>query len=157
MNTRRFSVIVTLLIASSGLVSAADNASRSPAELEQVQTYQRMVQEMKGQARGPFSRLRWFCNDGSVLPPKAYACVERGGGRQHGQWSADTNTLREAGYLIGNVLAAADAESVAKDYSPVGMLQAVLIEKFLVDTDDGWILRKARFCLLYTSPSPRDS
>jgi len=145
MNIRFLSFILTLLAGSLGLVSAAEITARSPAELEQVQTYQRLVQEMKANARGPFLRLRWFCNDGSVLPPKAYACVERGGGRQHGQWSDDTKALREAGYLIGNVLAAADAESVAKDYSPVGALQAILIEKFLVDTDDGWILRKARF------------
>ena len=145
MNIRVLSFILTLLTGGFGLVNAADTAARSPAELEQVQTYQRLVQDMKVNARGPFLRLRWFCNDGSVLPPKAYACVERGGGRQHGQWSDDTKELRDAGYFIGNVLAAADAESVATDYSPLGELQAILVEKFLVDTDDGWILRKARF------------
>jgi len=145
MNISPLSFLLTLFIGSTGVVNAADTSSRSAAELEQVQTYQRLVQEMKTEARGPFSRLRWFCNDGSILAPKAYACVERGGGRQHGEWSANTNQLREAGYLIGNVLAAADAERVAKDYSPVGALQAILVEKFLIDTDDGWILRKARF------------
>ena len=145
MNIRVLSLILTLLTGGIGLVNAADTAARSPAELEQVQTYQQLVQDMKVNARGPFLRLRWFCNDGSVLPPKAYACVERGGGRQHGQWSDDTKELRDAGYFIGNVLAAADAESVATDYSPLGELQAILVEKFLVDTDDGWILRKARF------------
>jgi len=145
MNIRPLTLIVTLLAGSFGLVDAADISTRSPAELEQVQTYQRLVQEMKAESRGPFLRLRWFCNDGSILPPKAYACVERGGGRQHGEWSDDTKELRDAGYLIGNVLAAADAESVAKNYSPLGVLQAILVEKFLIDTDDGWILRKARF------------
>jgi len=145
MNISPVSLLLTLLIGSAGVVNAADNTKRSTAELEQVQAYQRLVQEMKTEARGPFSRLRWFCNDGSVLAPKAYACVERGGGRQHGQWSENTRQLREAGYLIGNVLAATDAERVAKDYSPVGALQAILVEKFLIDTDDGWILRKARF------------
>ena len=148
MNLLRAGLVLTVLAgygSFASLVIAADLSTRSPAELEQVQTYKRLVQEMKQQARGPFSRLRWFCNDGSVLPPKAYACVEHGGGRQHGQWSADTNKLRDAGYFVGNVLAAADAESVAKEYSPVGVLQAVLVEKFLIDTDDGWILRKARF------------
>ena len=145
MNISPVSLILTLLIGSAGVVNAADNTKRSTAELEQVQAYQRLVQEMKTEARGPFSRLRWFCNDGSVLAPKAYACVERGGGRQHGQWSENTRQLREAGYLIGNVIAATDAERVAKDYSPVGVLQAILVEKFLIDTDDGWILRKARF------------
>jgi len=41
------------------------------------------------QPRGPFSRIRWFCSDGTILPPKAYACTPHGGGFQHGQWSAD--------------------------------------------------------------------
>ena len=31
------------------------------------------IVDMKDQARGPFKRLRWFCNDGTILPPKSYA------------------------------------------------------------------------------------
>lgn len=145
MYTRLLSLTITLFIGSSGVLNAAETAELSSKELAQQQTYRQWVQGMKDQPRGPFSRLRWFCNDGSVLPPKAYACVERGGGRQHGQWSDETKSLREAGYLIGNVLAANDAESVAKAYSPLGALQAILIENFLIEVDDGWILRKARF------------
>ena len=61
---------------------------------------------MKTSERGPFARIRWFCNDGSVLPPKAYACVERGGGHQHGEWSDKTKQLRAQGYLIATLLAA---------------------------------------------------
>jgi len=134
-----------LLLANAGNVYAAETANRSPEELAEIQAFQQTIQDMKEEPRGPFARLRWFCNDGSVLPPKAYACVEKGGGRQHGEWSADTKALREAGYLIGNVLAATDAQSVANDYSPYGALQAILVENFLIDVDDGWILRKARF------------
>ena len=48
------------------------------------------IVDMKDQPRGPFKRLRWFCNDGTILPPKSYACQPHGGGRQHGQWSDNT-------------------------------------------------------------------
>ncbi|NKB89260.1 MAG: hypothetical protein GKS06_13665 [Acidobacteria bacterium] len=38
--------------------------------------------EMKERDRGPFERLRWFCADGTILPPRPYACREHGGGLQ---------------------------------------------------------------------------
>ena len=102
------------------------------------------IVDMKDQARGPFKRLRWFCNDGTILPPKSYACQPHGGGRQHGQWSDNTVELRENGFIVGNVLAATDPLKVANNYSPDGELQAIMLEQFLIDVDDGWILRKAR-------------
>ena len=46
--------------------------------------YRGWLEEMREQPRGPFERIRWFCNDGTVLPPKAYACRPHGGGVQHG-------------------------------------------------------------------------
>ena len=47
--------------------------------------------------RGPYSRIRWFCSDGSVLPPEPFACRERGGGRQHAEYSAERERLLEGG------------------------------------------------------------
>ena len=61
--------------------------------------YRTWITEMEGLERGPFSRLRWFCNDGTVLPPKSYACKDHGGGFQHGEWSEKTLKLREQGYF----------------------------------------------------------
>ena len=68
--------------------------------------YQAWLEEMREQPRGPFARVRWFCADGTILPPKAYACSPHGGGVQHGEWSAKTLELREQGYLVANFLAA---------------------------------------------------
>ena len=56
--------------------------------------YRQWIVDMKHQPRGPFSRLRWYCNDGTVLPPKEYACESHGGGHQHGEWSERTQKLR---------------------------------------------------------------
>lgn len=63
---------------------------------------------MKTADRGPFKRIRWFCNDGTVHPPKPYPCGDRGGGRQHGEWSDRVRALRENGFIIANVLADVD-------------------------------------------------
>ena len=102
-----------------------------------------LIKKLEEEPRGPFKQLRWFCNDGTIQPPKAYSCRERGGGRQHGQLREDVAKLREDGFAIANVLAAVDADELLR--SPDDALQQLLIEKFLIAYDDGWIFRRARF------------
>jgi len=104
---------------------------------------QALIQQLKVSDRGPFKRLRWFCNDGSVLPPKAYACRDHGGGRQHGQHRDDVLQLRNEGFAIANVLASIDADDLLG--SSDDELQQLLLEKFLIRFDNGWIFRGARF------------
>ena len=100
---------------------------------------------MKTAERGPFSRLRWFCKDGAVLPPQGSACLSHGGGWQHGEWSSETTALRAQGYLVANVLAGVDAPAmVAQTGFPEAFAQ-LLVERFLVGADNGWIFRRAQF------------
>ncbi len=107
--------------------------------------YSGWLQHMKTEPRGPFKDVKWFCNDGSVLPPKAYACVDHGGGRQHGNYTDRTRTLREDGYYIANILAALDAEKAMQESGFIDQYNQILIEKFLIRIDDGWIMRQAQF------------
>ena len=107
--------------------------------------YRAWIIEMQGLERGPFSRLRWFCTDGTVLPPKSYACKDHGGGYQHGEWSEKTLHLREQGYLVANVLAGLDAQALVDDPGFRNLYAQILIERFLISADDGWILRRALF------------
>ncbi len=137
-----FIVITSVYLSVTHAASVATNKLATPEELAR---YQSWVQSMKAAERGPFSRIRWFCEDGSVLPPKPFACAKRGGGRQHGEWTAETKTLRDNGFYVANVLASLDPQELAENYSPAGQLQAILLEQFLIDTDNGWILREAQF------------
>jgi hypothetical protein len=100
---------------------------------------------MKTQQRGPFREIRWFCNDGTVLPPAEYACREHGGGYQHGAWSDRTVTLRDSGYLVANLLAGIDPDAATARPNFLAFYNQLLIEKFLIEVDDGWILREALF------------
>ena len=109
------------------------------------ETYRGWVESMKEAERGPFSRLRWFCNDGSVLPPKAYACSDHGGGYQHGEWSDRTRELRDQGYWIANLFAGIEPESISGESGFGDRYAQILIERYLVGADDGWILRRALF------------
>ena len=136
----RIFTLVSILMLSAPMTLATE----IPVVDVNAQQYRQWIVDMKAAERGPFTRIRWFCDDGRVLPPKAYACGKEGG-RQHGEWSAHTKELRGKGYKIANLLAAVDAESaiVAPDFND--SYNQMLIEKFLIATDDGWILRRAMF------------
>ena len=99
---------------------------------------------MKAAARGPFSRLRWFCKDGRITPPKPYVCGDEGG-HQHGEWSQQTKELRGKGYKIANLLAGIDADALITQPDFVDTYNQMLVERYLVAADDGWILRRAMF------------
>lgn len=99
---------------------------------------------MKQEPRGPFSGIRWYCADGSVLDPKPNACVSRGGGFQHGQWSERTRQIRAAGYPIANILADLKPQTAVGPGADPDFLKLLLLEKFLIAYDDGWILRQAQ-------------
>src|SRR5438445_1250820 len=130
---RRIAALTASLLAVAGL---------APAE---TPAYRAWIQEMKASERGPFVRLRWFCKDGSVLPPESAACASHGGGWQHGEWSQRTHALRAQGYLVASVLAGLDAPSaVAEEGFPEAYAQ-ILIEKFLIGADNGWIFRRAQY------------
>jgi hypothetical protein len=126
------------------ILAACALAATAPAAAD-TSPYAAWIAEMKAAERGPFSQIRWFCADGSVHPPRPYACAERGGGHQHGQWSERTEALRGKGFLVGNVLAGIDAEAAVARPGFPDELGQLLVERYLVAVDDGWIFRRARF------------
>ena len=115
------------------------------AQLPEPQVLRTWIEEMKTSERGPFARIRWFCNDGTILPPKAYACRPHGGGLQHGEWTERVQDLRAGGYSVANIFADMDVEEFTQGTEYKDALNQMLIEQFLINLDDGWILRKARY------------
>ncbi len=103
------------------------------------------VQKMKTASRGPFKHIRWFCNDGTIQLPKEYACSERGGGVQHGEWNDRVKVLRENGYYIANVFADVRADEFLQDSRHVEIVKHMVLEQFLIEADNGWIFRRARY------------
>ncbi len=120
-------------------------ASAAPAPRADQAELRAIVESMKASPRGPFSRIRWFCADGTVLPPKPYACAEHGGGRQHGEWSEDALRLREAGFPVANVMVELTADDFGEAPAQQEHFRILVLEQFLIDADDGWILRGARY------------
>ncbi len=127
------------------LLVAAEGYAAGSSGTKVNEKYRGWIQEMKKAPRGPFTRIRWFCNDGTVLEPKSYACVEHGGGHQHGEWSEKAQELRKAGYLIANFMAEIDAGKFLAEADHTEQFKQFLMEQFLMAQDQGWIMRQARF------------
>ncbi|HET9024512.1 MAG TPA: PEP/pyruvate-binding domain-containing protein [Burkholderiaceae bacterium] len=121
--------------------AATDSETRAPAASQ----YRKWIAEMKDDARGPFSSIKWFCKDSRVLGPQDYACAKKGEGWQHGEWSDRTKQLRAKGYKVANVLAGIDATKAVADPAFPDAYAQLLIERFLIAADNGWILRNAQF------------
>ncbi len=114
-----------------------------PLTESQQQEAKRLLQSFKSHPRGPFLRIRWFCNDGTVHPPSPPPCVERGGGRQHAELSPAALTLAKWDLDAGTILAGMTFEQffdAARDHY---RLRELVLEKYLVDVDGGWIYRRA--------------
>lgn len=113
--------------------------------LPEPETLRAWVEEMKRSERGPFARIRWFCKDGTVLPPTPYACKEHGGGSQHGEWTDRVKEMRAEGFYIANILADLDVKAFVQRPDYANELNQILIEQFLINLDDGWLFRRARY------------
>jgi len=109
-----------------------------------AEKYAGWVEQMKRSPKGPFRRIRWYCADGTVQPPKAYACSKRGGGIQHGEWTDRVRAMRRSGYFVGNVIAELDPQAFVGPDADLDQLSQVLVERFLRAADQGWIFRGAR-------------
>ena len=133
---------VTAIVCLSMLaLPAAPTAATTPDEA----TMRSWVQKMKTASRGPFKHIRWFCNDGTLQLPKEYACRERGGGVQHGEWNDRVKMLRDSGYYIANVFADVHAEEFLQDPRHLDIIKQMILEQFLIEADNGWIFRRARY------------
>jgi hypothetical protein len=133
-----------LLALAIGVVVGGLAVPSGAAELPDPDTLRVWIEAFKESPRGPFERIRWFCADGSVLPPEAYACAPHGGGFQHGEWNERARAMRAGGYAVANVLAGLDPAPFLGEGADLDTLKQILVERFLIGWDDGWIFRGAR-------------
>jgi Pyruvate phosphate dikinase, AMP/ATP-binding domain len=103
-----------------------------------------IVQQMMSNPRGPYSRIRWFCNDGTVQPPVSFACREHGGGRQHAQYSEQQERLASLGWTVGTIFAPLTFDDLLAAAPREQRLRELALERYLIDIDDGWVLREAQ-------------
>src|SRR5262245_40014392 len=125
------------------LVLAAPPALRA-APLPDPPELRTWVEQLKTSPQGPFQAIRWYCSDGTVHPARPYPCGNRGGGVQHGERSSRVAQMRDGGYAIANVLSTLNVDRYTGRAPDTDALGQLLIERFLIRVDDGWIFRGAR-------------
>lgn len=144
------SLFLTLSLLCS-LLSAPVSVAQSPQTqagihpLPDTATLQGWITQMKKKRRGPFKRIRWFCNDGTIRPPRSYACSRHGGGVQHGEWTDRVKLLRQHNYLIATLLADLQPEAFYSQPDWLQQLKQIMLEQYLIEADDGWLFRRARY------------
>jgi len=124
-----------------GLI-ACSVAATAQAQGADPSVYRVWIEEMKSSPQGPFSGIGWFCNDGTVRGPRA-GCSGHGDGIQHGTWSERTLALRGDGYKIANLLAELEVGQFSGEDADLALLRQVVLERFLMGWDQGWISRGA--------------
>jgi hypothetical protein len=103
-----------------------------------------LVKAFKGDDRGPFKAIRWFCPDGTVIAPDQRC--PKPGGIQHGLHKDVVRKLAEEhGLYLGQVLAGTPPAEFLDAANDNSRLKQYQLEKYLQLIDDGWIFRKARY------------
>ena len=147
--TRRLTAASLALVI--GLASAAHGqAPTAPTPYPQLDAaraaeVRAALQAMKRDPRGPYQRIVWICADGTRVGPRDGNCQGRGGGRQHAEFSAAALGLHQLGFHPGTIFAALPYEEFVDAERAHDRLRELVLEAYLIDSDDGWVLRRAQY------------
>jgi hypothetical protein len=125
------------------LCLAANLAAQGPVDISAAQAEQakKIIDVMKRNPRGPYLQLRWFCNDGTVLPPKGAPCANHGGGYQRGELSEQSKELDKLGFRVGVLFTGLPYENFLDAGRNYEFLRELIVQSYLVQIDDGWVMR----------------
>jgi len=130
------SVAAVAVVCADGLLPAL-----TPAQAREAQ---KLVSGFKKHPKGPYLRIRWYCNDGSVHPPQGLPCKPLGGGRQHAEISPQAARLAQWNLDLGTILAPLAFHEFFDLRRDHHRLKQLVLEQYLVEADQGWIYRGAR-------------
>ncbi|MEN8187296.1 MAG: PEP/pyruvate-binding domain-containing protein [Bacteroidota bacterium] len=109
-----------------------------------VSQIKKQIENYKKDQRGPYHRIKWFCNDGTIHEPKD-PCGEVGG-IQHATYKSEVEALAKNDQIyFGNILSYNKYnEFWDADHNHTKVKQYQIV-KYLSNVDDGWIYRKGRY------------
>ncbi len=102
------------------------------------------LKEYKADPKGPYKDIRWFCPDGSVVPPQE-RCPEKGGVQRARYKDYVTDLQRNHHVYLGQILSTTPIEDFWDSEYGQARLKQYQIEKYLRSIDNGWINRKAQY------------
>lgn len=105
---------------------------------------QTLITRYQSDIRGPFKDIRWYCKDGSVIPPKE-KCPEPGGVQRARLKDEVAALAKQQHIFLGQILSNTPKEDFWDAANRHSRLKQYQLEKYLRAVDDGWIWRKAQF------------
>lgn len=109
-------------------------------------TVKNLIKEYKNDVRGPYHRIKWFCEDGTVREPKDPCPDDIGGGIQHATFKESALSLRRKNHLyFGEILASNEIKPFLDRDENFNRLKQYQVNKYLQSVDNGWILQKGQF------------
>lgn len=103
------------------------------------------IAEYKTLIRGPYLKIEWFCDDGTHRDSKD-PCPEEIGGIQHARYRKGIEQLQEKNHLyFADILAYTDRSDFWDANHEHSRLKQYQLNRYLMNNDDGWIMRKAQF------------
>lgn len=118
----------------------------SPVSAQDINndTIKKYIETFKKDDRGPYKDLRWFCPDGTVLPPRE-RCPQ-GGGVQRARYKDEVEALQTNRHIfLGQILSTTEFSNFWDVSNNHSRLKQYQLEKYLRGIDNGWILRKAQY------------
>nr|WP_321452937.1 PEP/pyruvate-binding domain-containing protein [uncultured Carboxylicivirga sp.] len=130
---KRYLAVIALLFASYATIISQKN-----------QEIKIKIEEYKKDPKGPYKDIRWFCPDGSVVPPQE-RCPDKGG-VQRARYKDYIMELQNSEHLyFGQILSTTPyAEFWDADHAN-SRLKQYQVEKYLRNIDNGWINRRAQY------------
>ncbi|SDB35860.1 Pyruvate phosphate dikinase, PEP/pyruvate binding domain [Flavobacteriaceae bacterium MAR_2010_188] len=111
-----------------------------------VATIKQRIEQYKNDVRGPYYRIKWFCEDGSIRDSKDPCPDDTGGGIQHASLKDEVIQMGEKYHLyFADILASVDADDFWDANNNHSRLKQYQLGKYLMSVDDGWVLRKGQF------------
>ena len=114
------------------------------AQTLEAKAIQELVDQYKKDPRGPYKDIRWFCKDGTLVPPKE-KCPQPGG-VQRARYKDEVVALSKSNHIfLGQILSKTPMEDFwdAEKYN--SRLKQYQLEKYLRAIDDGWVLQKGQY------------
>ncbi len=119
--------------------------SEVKAQVKSISEIKSLIESYKNDIRGPYYRIKWFCEDGTVRDAKD-PCPDDVEGIQHASLKESVINLRKNNHLFfGEILASNSIPNFLDVTNNYSRLKQYQINKYLASIDDGWILRKGQY------------
>ncbi|MCL4796140.1 MAG: hypothetical protein KJZ84_16385 [Bryobacteraceae bacterium] len=141
MTSSRILSLVLVLLCASLLPAAAPRPVPALSPAQQAEA-QRLIDQVRRDPRGPYGPIRWYCEDGRVLPPQGVPC-RPAGGFQHAAPGAHARQLASLNFDLARFLANMPFDQFFDEARHHHWPRQLVLFDYLVTAHNGWIYGRA--------------